>query len=96
MRKVIWFIVSVLLIAASYQLHQTLGLVVDISAKWACQCRFIDGGDDLFCIEEDPVGLGMMSFEFSELGQSVKIGLFGLYRSRAQYPSGQGCSVSSS
>ncbi len=54
MRKVIWFIVSVLLIAASYQLHQTLGLVVDTSAKWACQCRFIDGGDDLFALRKTP------------------------------------------
>jgi hypothetical protein len=93
MRKAVWLIVSVVLVVMMWQLHRSAALLVDTSAKWACQCRFIDGGDDSFCVAEDPLGLGMMSFKFSEPDRSVDTSVLGLYAANARYEAGQGCRV---
>ena len=96
MRKAFWLIAMIVLVVVFWQLHQSAALLVDTSAKWACQCRFIDGGDDSFCVSEDPLGLPVTSFEFSESDRSVDTGMFGLYAAQAQYQAGQGCRVGGS
>jgi hypothetical protein len=68
-------------------------LAVDISAKWACQCRYIDGGNDASCVAEDPVGFGGTSFAFAPAERSVTVSIWGLVAATGRYEPGIGCRV---
>jgi len=67
-------------------------LAVDISAKWACQCRYIDGGEPQFCVGEDPVPLGGITFRFDDGRQAVTTDIWGLVSATGRYAQG-GCFV---
>ncbi|MDA0338824.1 MAG: hypothetical protein O2910_03145 [Proteobacteria bacterium] len=81
------------LIYVGIKLPETSQLAADISAKWACQCRYIDGGDDAFCIAEDPVGFGGTDFSFDPESSSVTTDVWGAVSSTATYKPGWGCMV---
>jgi hypothetical protein len=68
-------------------------LAVDISAKWACQCRYIDGGSDAFCVAEDPVGFGPMDFDFTPADHAVTTSIWGLVDATGRYVPESGCRV---
>ena len=95
--KYTWRTLALLLLAGlvyvGVTLPQTGQLAVDISAKWACQCRYIDGGDDAFCVSEDPVGFGGMDFAFDPPAQAVTTDIWGMVSATGTYQPGQGCMV---
>lgn len=92
-RRIIGLFLIAGLVWAAVQLHYSAALLVDVSAKWACQCRFINGGDDAFCVTEDPLGPPQMDFEFVPTEWLVRVDIFGLYESDALYRAEEGCMV---
>jgi len=68
-------------------------LAVDTSAKWACQCRYIDGGGDKFCIGEDPLGFGGTDFRFEPDKRQVTASIWGLVEATGRYEPRSGCMV---
>ena len=68
-------------------------LTTQISAKWACQCRFIDGGTDEFCVAEDPTGFPGLDFYFEPAEESVSVTFASGWASTGTYVSGRGCVV---
>lgn len=93
MRKIVSSLLVLGLVWVGYQIHHSAALAVDVSAKWACQCRFINGGEDAFCIAEDPLGLPLMAFYFVPPEGRVRVDIFGIYVSEAAYKRGAGCMV---
>lgn len=77
----------------AWKLPPTAQLAVDTSAKWACQCRYIDGGDDEFCVAEDPLGLRGTDFRFEPEKRQVTTSILGLARATGRYEPGSGCMV---
>lgn len=77
----------------AWNLPPAARLAVDTSAKWACQCRYIDGGDDAFCVGEDPLGFGGTSFAFEPAQQQVTASISGLVQATGRYEPGNGCVV---
>ncbi|MBI1182086.1 MAG: hypothetical protein GC201_16195 [Alphaproteobacteria bacterium] len=69
------------------------GLAVDVSAKWACQCRYIDGGDDRFCAREDPIGFGGTRFRFDPGQNAATASIWGLFQATGTYRPDVGCRV---
>ncbi len=68
-------------------------LMSQISAKAACQCRYIDGGDDAFCVADDLVDFLPMSLAFSPEKRAVTSSLWGIGRATGRYVSQTGCVV---
>ena len=100
MRKILKFlgVVFLLLIAAVIVYLIIKGpelarLTTQISAKWACQCRYIDGGTNEFCIEEDPTGFPGLDFSFTPGERAVTVEFFGGWPSTGTYLTGRGCMV---
>ncbi len=77
----------------AWKLPSTGQLAVDVSAKWACQCRYMDGGDDSFCMAEDPLGFGGTRFSFAPDKRQVTASIWGLVSATGRYEPGQGCVV---
>jgi len=77
----------------AWKLPPAAQLAVDTSAKWACQCRYIDGGDDSFCVAEDPLGFGGTDFRFDPDEQRVTTSIWGLVDATGRYEPGSGCMV---
>ncbi len=67
-------------------------LAVDISAKWACQCRYINDGEPQFCVSEDPLPFGGVEFSFDDIDRSVTTSLLGRVDATGRYRRG-GCFV---
>ncbi len=86
---VLGLIVAVL----AWKLPPMAQLAVDTSAKWACQCRYIDGGDDKFCVSEDPLGFGGTDFRFEPESRQVTASIWGLASATGRYEPGSGCMV---
>ena len=78
---------------AAWKLPAAGQLAVDTSAKWACQCRYIDGGDDKFCVAEDPLGFGDTDFRFEPDRRRVTASIWGLVDATGRYEPGSGCMV---
>jgi hypothetical protein len=78
---------------AAWKLPATGQLAVDTSAKWACQCRYIDGGSDWFCAGEDPIGFGGTDFRFEPDKRQVTASIWGLVDATGRYEPGGGCMV---
>ncbi len=76
-----------------YKLPDTGRLAVQISAKWACQCRYMDGGGDDFCVAEDPVGFAGTRFDFSPATSEVTASIWGLVSATGRHEPGAGCMV---
>jgi len=68
-------------------------LGTEISAKATCQCRYIDGGDDAFCIEDDLVHFLPLDYDYAPAEQAVTSSLFGMTSSTGRYVAGLGCRV---
>jgi hypothetical protein len=95
-RRILLGTVAVLGVGLAYllaKLPETGQLAVDISAKWACQCRYIDGGSDRFCAGEDPVGFGGTRFRFSPETREVTASIWNMVRATGRYEPGAGCMV---
>ena len=84
---------GVVVALAAWKLPPTAQLAVDVSAKWACQCRYIDGGDDSFCVAEDPLGFGGTDFRFEPDTRQVTASIWGLASASGRYEPGSGCMV---
>jgi hypothetical protein len=78
---------------AAWKLPATGRLAVEVSAKWACQCRYMDGGDDAFCVAEDPLGFGGTRFRFDPPRREVTASIWGLVEATGRYEPFQGCRV---
>lgn len=68
-------------------------LGTEISAKATCQCRYIDGGSDKFCVEDDLVHFLPLDYGFAPDEQAVTASLFGMTNSTGTYVAGLGCRV---
>lgn len=73
-------------------------LMSQISAKAACQCRYIDGGEDDFCVADDPVYFAPMTLAFDAGDRDaddrqVTASLWGIGRATGRYVPGTGCVV---
>ena len=77
----------------AWKLPPMAQLAVDTSAKWACQCRYIDGGDNKFCVAEDPLGFGGTDFRFEPEEKLVSASIWSVWESTASYDPGNGCVV---
>ena len=77
----------------AWKLPPTARLAVEVSAKWACQCRYMDGGDDRFCIAEDPLGFGGTGFRFEPGKRQVTASIWGIVDATGRYEPGSGCMV---
>jgi hypothetical protein len=84
---------GLVLALALWRLPATANLAVDISAKWACQCRYMDGGSDGFCAAEDPIGFGGTKFRYSAETSEVTASIWGLAEATGRYEPGAGCRV---
>ncbi|MEN3950908.1 hypothetical protein [Iodidimonas sp. SYSU 1G8] len=97
LRRRIGFALVMALVAGAaylaYRAPQIGQLAVDISGKWACQCRYIDGGSEQSCMDEDPVGFTPMDFTFDAAARSVTTSIWGLVDASARYEPGIGCVV---
>jgi hypothetical protein len=95
-RRILAGTLTVLALAAAFlawKLPATGQLAVDVSAKWACQCRYIDGGGDNFCAAEDPLGFGGTRFRFEPEKRQVTTSIWGLVEATGRYEPGSGCMV---
>lgn len=68
-------------------------LGTEISAKATCQCRYIDGGSDEFCTEDDLVHFLPLDYAFVPDERAVSSSLFGMTSSTGRYVSDFGCQV---
>ena len=84
---------GLVLALALWRLPATARLAVDVSAKWACQCRYMDGGSDGFCAGEDPIGFGGTRFRFSPGTREVTASIWGMVEATGRYERGAGCRV---
>lgn len=68
-------------------------LGTEISAKATCQCRYIDGGSDAFCINDDLVHFLPLDYAYAPSKRAVTSSLFGMMSSTGRYVEGAGCEV---
>lgn len=68
-------------------------LLSQTSAKAACQCRYIDGGDDAFCVADDIVDFVPMTHAFDAADSQVTASLWGIGRATGRYVPETGCVV---
>ncbi|MGE0667208.1 MAG: hypothetical protein AB7O49_11685 [Sphingomonadales bacterium] len=95
-RRILIGLLLVMVVLAAFlawELPATGQLAVDVSAKWACQCRYLDGGDDAFCVAEDPLGFGGTEFDFEPDRRQVTASIWGLVDATGRYEPGTGCTV---
>ncbi|MFN3231887.1 MAG: hypothetical protein ACE363_06960 [Alphaproteobacteria bacterium] len=99
MRRVWWFVWRIVLVCVLAGLvflafrAPSLGqLAVDISAKWACQCRYINDGEPAFCVAEDPLPFGGVEFTFDDVDRSVTADIWDQVSATGRYRRG-GCFV---
>lgn len=95
-RRILTGALAVLVLGVAFlawKLPPAAQLAVDTSAKWACQCRYIDGGDDGFCVAEDPLGFGGTDFRFEPDKRQVTASIWSLVDATGRYEPGSGCMV---
>lgn len=68
-------------------------LLSQTSAKAACQCRYIDGGDDAFCMADDIVDFAPMTLAFDAGGSQVTASLWGIGSATGRFVPQTGCMV---
>ena len=84
---------GLLLVLLAWKLPPAARLSVEVSAKWACQCRYIDGGGDAFCATEDPLGFSGTGFRFEPEKRQATASIWGLVEATGRYEPGSGCMV---
>ncbi|MEN3974144.1 hypothetical protein [Emcibacter sp. SYSU 3D8] len=84
---------AAILALAAWKLPGMGQLAIDTSAKWACQCRYMDGGGSEFCVAEDPLGFGGTGFRFDPDNRQVTASIWGLVEATGRYEPGRGCMV---
>lgn len=94
-KRILWVALALLLLWGLNYARKSLPIAHGYNAKMLCSCVFVGQRQDSACIKEDLAGYNLIKKEINWSEKSVYASFYGLFKRKAVYREGLGCTLES-